>query len=218
MPSTTFENLAPEKRERFVLEARDEFARCPYDQASITAIVKRLGIAKGSVYQYFDDKLDLFAWLVGEAGRRKVAGLGSVAPAGGDPYALLRAAYRDGLRYWLAEPEWSRLALRVLEPSVDAGVSRLRRSQEAAVHAWLEQWLAEGQRTGAVRRDLPVADGARLVRGLLSEGLLSAFLGRLGTDADAFLEAPSDLPAHAVAEALGVADVAVDLLERALRP
>ena len=71
MPKTTFVNLDPSKRERFLDEALDEFAGHPYDQASITAIVKRLGIAKGSVYQYFDGKLDLFGHLLELARERK---------------------------------------------------------------------------------------------------------------------------------------------------
>ena len=55
MPTTTFENLATAKREQFIQAALAEFAAHNYEVASVNRIVKALGIARGSVYQYFED-------------------------------------------------------------------------------------------------------------------------------------------------------------------
>ena len=66
MPSSTFERLNHKKRARFLQEAYKEFSINTYQGASITNLVKTLAIAKGSVYQYFKDKEELYRYLVEE--------------------------------------------------------------------------------------------------------------------------------------------------------
>ena len=67
MPKPTFSRLAEPKRKSFINEAYKEFSLQQYEAASITNLVKSLDIAKGSVYQYFDDKEDLYNFLVLDA-------------------------------------------------------------------------------------------------------------------------------------------------------
>ena len=56
----TFDRLAEEKKERILQAARAEFLRNPYEKSSINRILADAEIPKGSFYQYFDDKSDLF--------------------------------------------------------------------------------------------------------------------------------------------------------------
>jgi AcrR family transcriptional regulator len=56
----TFAKLPPEKRERILDAAIDEFSRWGYDKSSINRMVDRLGIAKGSIFQYFGSKKNLY--------------------------------------------------------------------------------------------------------------------------------------------------------------
>ena len=64
MPLQTFENLPQDKRQRIIECAIDEFAQHDYASASISKIVTKAGIAKGSLYQYFNDKNDLYTYLL----------------------------------------------------------------------------------------------------------------------------------------------------------
>lgn len=64
MPKQTFFNLGDEKRRNILDCAIEEFAGRGYKQASISRIVMAAGIAKGSFYQYFEDKDDLFVHIV----------------------------------------------------------------------------------------------------------------------------------------------------------
>lgn len=64
MPKNTFFNLSEEKRERIVEASIDEFSSNPYEVASINQIVRHSEIAKGSFYQYFENKEDLYKHLV----------------------------------------------------------------------------------------------------------------------------------------------------------
>lgn len=64
MPKQTFFNLPDEKRGKIIDAAIQEFAANGYAQTSINSIVERAEIAKGSIYQYFDDKKDFYLYLV----------------------------------------------------------------------------------------------------------------------------------------------------------
>ena len=64
LPKQTFFNLPAHKRERVTRCAVSEFASHGYKQASISRIVAAASIAKGSFYQYFEDKDDLFIHIV----------------------------------------------------------------------------------------------------------------------------------------------------------
>lgn len=72
MPTATFFNLPSEKREKLLRCARAEFARAPYTDASINRIIRAAGIPRGSFYQYFRDKEELFSYLLGQLGEQMV--------------------------------------------------------------------------------------------------------------------------------------------------
>ena len=72
MPTDTFFKLPEEKRERIIKAAVDEFARVPFSEASINRIVKAAGIPRGSFYQYFSDKEDLFLLVLGRISQEKI--------------------------------------------------------------------------------------------------------------------------------------------------
>lgn len=67
MPSKRFNNLNQIKKRSFLSKAHKEFALHSYEGASITRLVSDLKMAKGSIYQYFDDKKDLYRFLVEHA-------------------------------------------------------------------------------------------------------------------------------------------------------
>lgn len=64
MPFQTFYNLSEEKKERLMDAVRAEFSRAPFEQVSINRIVQTAGISRGSFYQYFADKEDLFFYCI----------------------------------------------------------------------------------------------------------------------------------------------------------
>ena len=56
----TFYRLPDEKRARLLASAHREFTQHTYEKTSINRILDEAKIPKGSFYQYFDDKSDLF--------------------------------------------------------------------------------------------------------------------------------------------------------------
>jgi AcrR family transcriptional regulator len=116
MPKATFFNLPTAKRERIIAIAVDEFAENDYDRASISKIVAQVGIAKGSFYQYFEDKADLYHYLLAEGSRLKRLFLAEHPPP--DPhmglFIYLRWLYRVGMHTEFAHPKLAKVAQRAL--------------------------------------------------------------------------------------------------------
>ncbi|MGV7115222.1 TetR/AcrR family transcriptional regulator [Paenibacillus kyungheensis] len=66
MPTQTFFNLPKEKRKGLIDAAFKEFSRASLADASISNIIKEACIPRGSFYQYFDDKADIFFYILEE--------------------------------------------------------------------------------------------------------------------------------------------------------
>lgn len=66
MPRETFFRLSAEKKSRITDAAGKEFFSKPYSRTSINQIIKDADIPRGSFYQYFEDKKDLFLYVIGE--------------------------------------------------------------------------------------------------------------------------------------------------------
>ena len=58
-----FLNLEPEKRERIINAATNEFAQKGFKNASTNEIVKEAGISKGLIFHYFKNKKQLYLFL-----------------------------------------------------------------------------------------------------------------------------------------------------------
>ncbi len=215
MPKATFLQLPDDKRTRIVQAALVEFSDHSYDVASISRLVSTLGIAKGSIYQYFGDKLELFTWLLEEAGRRKIAAISPDSLAtSGDVFARLRAMYGAGLEFWRAQPRWASLGLRVLEPSREPRLDALRQRYAAGAHAFVRGLLAEAQGMEQIRTDMDLDAAAHLVTAMLSVGMRDAFLARVGLAPGTLPDRPLDVSDE---DLQVVIDAAMDLLEGGLR-
>ena len=117
MSTETFLRLPEEKRNRILDAAWEEFTRVRYTDVSINKIIIKARIPRGSFYQYFRDKEDLFAYLIGDV-RDQVAGIfGSLLrEAGGDLFETHLMIY-------------DRFLVRERSPLVDRWVQLLRLNQ-----------------------------------------------------------------------------------------
>jgi AcrR family transcriptional regulator len=75
MPRATWTNLDADRRERVLHAAMAEFGRHGYSGGSLNVIARDAGVAKGSLFQYFDDKFDLFAHVAEETSLRVYAAM-----------------------------------------------------------------------------------------------------------------------------------------------
>ncbi len=182
MPKATFFNLPEEKRKLLFDLAVEEFADNDYESASISRIVAKAGIAKGSFYQYFADKLDLYQFLLDEGIRLKMEFLKAHPPPDStmNLFAYLRWLFKVGLDYQIMHPKLAKVAQRALygrspiQPQLNA---RIRTESLAYLGGLVRQGIANGQ----LHADLD-ADAAAFVLHAVSKELGDYLMYRLGLD------------------------------------
>jgi AcrR family transcriptional regulator len=63
MPKKTFFNLPENKRDKIIQSAMKEFSEKPFKKVTVDSLVERAEIPKGSFYQYFSNKEDIYRHL-----------------------------------------------------------------------------------------------------------------------------------------------------------
>ena len=116
MPKQTFHNLPTEKREKIINAAIAEFAEFGLENASTNRIVANSGIAKGSFYQYFADKLDVFNHLMDVVTNEKTEFFKDKRPPNRnmDTFEYFRWMIKVGMEFNSAYPRMAQAASRVL--------------------------------------------------------------------------------------------------------
>lgn len=169
MPRQTFFNLPEDKRNLIIDLALDEFSKYDYKNASISRIVARAGIAKGSLYQYFEDKRDLFLYLVEISGQAKMEYLRSSRPAGGDMdfYTHLRWLFSAAIRFGLENPRLSQIGYRLLNSENPVRSDNFKNLSQAAL-VFYKDLITGGQQRGDIHPDLDPDLCARILSAMLT--------------------------------------------------
>lgn len=183
MPSATFFALPAERRARLVDEAIVEFAERPFAEASLSQIARRTQIAKGSFYQYFENKLDLYRWLlIEEAPRQKRAFIGASADTPSEFWARLTHHVERGMAFLVEHPRLARLIASAADPSASSEVRGLHAAICEAGHDELAELLAQGIASGALATELKLAVATRFVSAVIGPGLTTVILSELGAE------------------------------------
>jgi len=107
MPKGTFLNLPQEKKDKIIEVAIDEFAQYSFQNASINRIVENAGIAKGSFYQYFEDKSDVFKYILNISTEKKLTYLNHILVKIDELefFQAIRELYIGGLKFAQDHPK-----------------------------------------------------------------------------------------------------------------
>jgi AcrR family transcriptional regulator len=185
MPKDTFFNLPEDKRTLICQVAVDEFAVHSFAQASINRIVAKCGIAKGSFYQYFENKSDLFLYLIQLVAKEKLNYLAPVLrnPDQRDFFTLLRESSRSGIQFALERPQYAEIGKKLL---ASKGTAIYRQVTEHAMPTGLEFFqslLEEAIRRGEVRADVDCQMLAYMITEMFTV-LTEYYLEQVGSEYD----------------------------------
>jgi len=178
MPTSTFFNLPAQKREQITTIAIAEFAAHDYRSASVSHIVAEAGIAKGSFYQYFSGKKDLYGYLLDLLVEKKSEFFSLDRP---DPqhvgiFTYLRWIAEIGVQFEQAYPELSRVGYRAFYLGEYPPGFRERYNQTAS--AFYSQLVELGKRQGDIAPTIDTDLAAFLFNTILSN-LPSFLLNRM---------------------------------------
>lgn len=107
MPYKTFFNLSTKKQERIMKAATREFGKRGFQKASIAMIADRAQVAKGSMYQYFENKRELYRYIFDFAVEKKLNYIAKILVRTSDDsfIEVLRKMFIGAFKYARNNPE-----------------------------------------------------------------------------------------------------------------
>ena len=161
MPKQTFLNLPEEKRKIIIDAAIEEFAEYGLENASTNRIVANSGISKGSFYQYFEDKQDVFMYLLTVLEHEKVEYFQGKHPPSTnmDTFQYFRWMIKTGMEFNTSHPLLTQAISRVLFGEgmyYGNTFSDVRERTAQGLRAMIEQAVANGEVDPSVDMDLAV--------------------------------------------------------------
>ncbi len=158
MPKDTFTNLPEDKRQMILDTALDEFYHYGYEKASISRIVQKAGIAKGSFYQYFEGKEDLFRLIFTAASEKKLQYLSELGTRSGELplFDLLSLLYAGALSFISDNPKLSEVTDRFLKSGNEKLKEEILGDGIGKSSAFMEHLLLAAVSRQEIRDDLDI--------------------------------------------------------------
>ncbi len=203
MPKPTFYNLPADKQQRIVEAAVEEFGSRPYRQATLDRIVEAAGVSKGSMYQYFSGKVDLYGWLMTEyLAEKKLSAIGrATPPAGASLWDTLEAMFLGGVRFAAEHPSLARMGARFhRDHEAEEELAAIAEQGRVRADQYFQELLGAAVARGELRADVDLSVLLGLLTHALGEGMLDVLARRLGVPVRDMLARP---------ELLGTLDDAV---------
>ena len=173
MPKNTFANIPPEKQTRILEAAAVLFADRGFDRTDVAEIAKKAGVAKGSLYNYFETKDDLYLHVCRLAlDRWRQAAYGGLSPEW-DIYRQLRHLFHQGAAFARQHPEYVRLYLSISVPGLERFAEVLSPDVEKYFADHFKELLRAGIERGLVRADVDVNLAAFLINSVYATYILA---------------------------------------------
>jgi len=152
MPQETFFNLPDDKRSLIISAAMDEFSKADYNTASVNQICNKSNIAKGSFYQYFADKLDLYVYIMTLAIEEKIKFFSSVI-AEFHTLSLLeqfRLLFLKGVEFAKKYPQYAALGEQFSKESDDLAKSSVIKEGDKQSETLFMQMIENAKAKGEI--------------------------------------------------------------------
>jgi len=156
MPKETFFNLPEDKRALICKVAVEEFAEYSFDKASVNRIVAKAGIAKGSFYQYFNGKKDLFLFLLQLAAKEKFNYFSPLVNNSNhlDVFTLFRELYKSGIQFAADHPEYAAISKKLTENKDSPIFKEVLVENLPTAYQFFETLLENARDKGEIRTDI----------------------------------------------------------------
>ena len=156
MPKETFFNLPNDKRNLIISAALNEFARANYDTDSINQICKQANIAKGSFYQYFTDKLDLYVYIMTLAIEEKIKFFTTVIEEFSSLTLLeqFRLLFLKGLEFSKEHPQYAALGEQFSKENNELAKSAVIEEGHRQAEALFLQMIQNAKNKGEIDREV----------------------------------------------------------------
>jgi AcrR family transcriptional regulator len=154
MPKDTFYNLDPDKQKRIFAAAVQEFSQRRFSEASINQIVKNAGISRGSFYQYFINKEDIYLYMITGISREKMERFKQAEAFMNDDdfFTVYMHLYEIAMRWIKEKPEYNQIML--LMELDDSEFIRKLRDLSAEGFVMMKDMVERDKKRGFIKADV----------------------------------------------------------------
>lgn len=215
MPKATFFKIADAKRERLLRHAARIFAEKGLNQTDMAGLADRAGIAKGSIYNYFDSKEALYLYVCRDGLERSRKAIYATMDPAWDIYRQVDHIYRQGARFVLDHPEYLILYINVASAGMERFSEQISREVEHYTADHLKRLLRRDMAAGIVRTDMDVNMTAFMINSLYIVFMTSLISSHFKIRMREYLEIEGDLDQPSVD---GLIARTTTMIHRMLRP
>lgn len=215
MPKNTFKQLPKEKQERIVDAAARLFAQHGLAGTDVAQIAAQAGVAKGSLYNYFDSKNELYLHVCRDALSKSRQAVYSRLNPQWDIYQQVDHIFRCGAEFVRANPHYGLIYLHLSMPGMAtfADILSLEIEQYTARH--IKGVLEKGVDRGLVRRDIDIGVTAFFINSLYIVFMVSLVSRHFQIRLKEYLDIEGELDDLTLE---GLLTLIVDLIHDHLRP
>ena len=198
---------------RLIRTTRDLIAEGGWTAAQITVIASRAGVATGSVYRYFDSKVDLCVQVLAQVSQREADVAAAIIDSSGDATTRLHDVVAMFVRRAARQP---RLAYALIAEPCEPALDEARLQYRDALARQIARLIDEGTQRGEFV-DLPSDVLSTCITGAMMEPLVRP-LARASRPQKAEIETLAEQVATACVRMVRVGPSRLTAVRKARRP
>jgi AcrR family transcriptional regulator len=177
MPTQTFYNLTEDKQNHLWNAIIRELGTHTYEHVNLANIIRDANISRGSFYQYFKDKDDMFDYFYARIVEVKMSFFKSLFDPSRDIAFLdrIEAIYIQGIAFRKAYPEYVEPGKRILESHVIRQKDSYLKGVKQAIDLYAS-FIVNDQKKGRIDSAIDARLLARMVMELLNSEMIESYL------------------------------------------
>lgn len=166
MPKETFNIISDDKRERIYSSAAKIFARDGFEKANMSEIAKSAGVSKGSLYDYFENKEDLYLAVSIHAISESRKNIDSIIDDEKNFFDQLKDIFHQGVKFVIKNREYAQLYANISSCGMEEFAKRLTLKVEKHTADYYKDVLKKGIDDGTLRPDIDIKMSAFIINSL----------------------------------------------------
>mgnify|MGYP000716513852 CR=1 FL=1 len=163
MPKQTFFNLNKDKQDRIIHAAISEFSNKVYEQVNLSDIIRQSKIPRGSFYQYFQDKKDLYFHIIDTIKDAKMSYLKDIFFREDMKFLdLFKQLYLQGIKFAIDHPMYVNIFDKLLNNKNEIYDELMKESKVFAIQ-YYSNMINRDKEKGYLKKSIDTNTLARMV-------------------------------------------------------
>jgi TetR/AcrR family transcriptional regulator len=186
LPKQTFFKLTQEKQDQIIKAAINEFSQFSFNEVKISDIISKAKIPRTSFYDYFEDKKDLYKYIILIIKEEKVKFMAPVLEKQQESFfESFKEIFQAAGRFAAMKPEYAKLGNKMLE-NMEL-IEEIFGAENLDNSSFYESMLEKGIKSGELRSDIDVKFTAKSIH-ILSSSVMIEGLEKRKTALNEFIE------------------------------